>query len=200
LVQPARQFDAFKEVLINEIATEWQEKVQSSKNGRRLNLSTLIHKNEAHELTYIEISSSFIHWHISQFSHLMLAPKPHLSKMHQPLGVSEGISLANSLIDGTEWENVVVEFKTKRGLNPLDKDGNKNPNLGQKWYANIWKSNAHLLEKKKEHKFSNDQSDLSIYHNFIQMYGKVYDSMEKTGGAEKLSEPVWVLEKQLKTE
>jgi len=61
LVQPARQFDAFKEVLINEIATEWQEKVQSSKNGRRLKLSTLIHENEAHELTYIEISSSFIH-------------------------------------------------------------------------------------------------------------------------------------------
>jgi hypothetical protein len=95
-----------------------------------------------------------------------------LSKMQQPLNVSEGLSLANSLIKGTEWENVVVEFKKKRGWNPVNKNGSKKPILGQKWYNNFWKCNGHLLEKKKGHKFLKDRSDWSIYRNFIQMYDK----------------------------
>ncbi len=38
-----------------------------------------------------------------------------MAKMRQPLNVSEGLSLANSLIEGTELEEKVVEFKSKRG-------------------------------------------------------------------------------------
>jgi tellurite resistance protein len=81
LVQGARQRDALKEALINDIAVEWQEKVQSSKNGMRMKkneLSTLIEqKKEAHELTHIEVSSALIHQcirKISQFALIMLVP------------------------------------------------------------------------------------------------------------------------------
>jgi len=72
----------------------------------------------------------------------------------------------------------------------MDKDGSKKPNLGQKWYTNFWRRNGHLLEKKKGHKFLKDQADWSIYHNFVPMYNKVYDAIEKAGVAEKLSEPM----------
>jgi hypothetical protein len=30
------------------------------------------------------------------------------------INISEGLSLANSLVEGTEWEEAVVEFKKKR--------------------------------------------------------------------------------------
>jgi hypothetical protein len=44
----------------------------------------------------------------------------------------------------------------KWGWKPLDKDRNKEPTLGQKWYTNFWRQNDHLLEKKKRQKFSKD--------------------------------------------
>jgi hypothetical protein len=56
-----------------------------------------------------------------------------LSKMRQPLNILERLSLANSLVEGTEWEEAVVEFKKKRGWNPLDENGEKKPILGPKW-------------------------------------------------------------------
>ncbi len=45
-IQAAQQGDSLKEVLINEIATEWQEKVQSSNemSMKKNELSTLINK------------------------------------------------------------------------------------------------------------------------------------------------------------
>ncbi len=116
--------------------------------------------------------------------------------MRQPLNISEGLSLANSLIEGTEWEDVVVKFKSKRGWNPMDENGNKKPVLGQKWYKNFWKRHSHLLEKKKGHKFSKDRSKWSIHRNFVQMYDEVHDAMVKAGVAEKLVEPIWVDNKQ----
>jgi hypothetical protein len=79
-----------------------------------------------------------------------------LPKMRQPINIMEGLSLANSLVEGTEWEEAVVEFKKKRGWNPIDENGEKKPILGPKWYKNFWKHNSHLLERKKAHKFSKD--------------------------------------------
>jgi hypothetical protein len=115
-----------------------------------------------------------------------------LAKMQQPLNILEGLSLANSLVEGTEWEEVIAEFKKKRGWNPLDENGQKKPILGPKWYKNFWRHRSHVLEKKKGHKFSKDRSEWSIYHNFVQMYDEVNDAMEKAQVAEKLSEPIWV--------
>ncbi len=71
-----------------------------------------------------------------------------MAKMRQPLNVSEGLSLANSLVEGTEWEEKIVEFKTKRGWKPYATDGSKNPILGPKWYRGFWKRHGHEVEKK----------------------------------------------------
>jgi hypothetical protein len=69
--------------------------------------------------------------------------------MRQPLNISKGLSLANSLIEGMEWEDVVVKSKSNRGWNPIDENGNNKPVLGQKWYKHFWKRHSHLLEKKE---------------------------------------------------
>jgi hypothetical protein len=79
-----------------------------------------------------------------------------LTKMHQPLNISERLSLANSLVEGTEWEEAVVEFKKKRGWKPFIDNGEKKPILGPRWYKNFWKHHGHILERKKGHKFSKD--------------------------------------------
>jgi hypothetical protein len=71
-----------------------------------------------------------------------------MAKMRQPLNISEGLSLANSLIKGTEWKDVVVNFKHNRGWNTIDENGNRKPVLGQKWYKSFWQRHSHLLEKR----------------------------------------------------
>ena len=50
-----------------------------------------------------------------------------MAKMRQPLNVSEGLNLANALVEGTEWEEKVVQFKLKRGWKPYATDGKKKP-------------------------------------------------------------------------
>jgi hypothetical protein len=65
-----------------------------------------------------------------------------MAKMRQPLNVSEGLNLANALVDGTEWEQKVTEFKLKRGWKPYAVDGKKKPILGPSWYKGFWKCHA----------------------------------------------------------
>jgi hypothetical protein len=209
-----------REALINDIALAWEEKVKSF-NGVRMKkneLSTLIEqKKEAHELINVDVSCSLIRQrvrknksicppHAGTESPMALVEKSivslmeQMAKMHQPLNISEGLSLANSLVEGTEWEKAIVDFKTKRGWNPFDEKGEKKAVLGQKWYKNFWKRHSHLLERKKGHKFSKDRAEWSIYHNFVQMYDEVYEAMEHAGVAQKLPEPMWVDENQEITE
>jgi hypothetical protein len=50
-----------------------------------------------------------------------------MAKMCQPLYVSEGLSLANALVEGTEWEQKLIQFKLKHGWKPHAADGKKKP-------------------------------------------------------------------------
>jgi len=115
-----------------------------------------------------------------------------MARMRQPLCVSEGLVLAKALIEGTEWEQRLLEFKTIRGWKQEKENGEKKPLLGKKWYRGFFKRNTHLLEKKAAQKFAKDRSEWSVYRNFEQMYDEVYEAMEKVGVAEKLEEPMWV--------
>ena len=71
-------------------------------------------------------------------------------------------------------------------------EGNKKSLLGPKWYQRFWKRNCHIIESKATQKFSKDCSEWSVYHNFTQMYDKVYDAMVEAGVAKKLDKPKWV--------
>jgi hypothetical protein len=219
-VQAAREHQMKREALVNEIALAWEEKAKSSNGGRmkKNELSKLIEqKKEAHQLTNVDVSCSLIRQRVRKNKPICpphagtespMAPvekyivslMEQMAKMRQPLNISEGLSLANSLVEGTEWEKAIVDFKTKRGWKPFDEKGEKKAVLGQKWYKNFWKRHSHLLERKKGHKFSKDRAEWSIYRNFVQMYDEVYEAMEHAGVAQKLPEPMWVDEKQQITE
>jgi hypothetical protein len=215
--QAARILLENTELLKNDIAVEWTQRVNKLSEGRRMKkneLDELIkEKSEEYQLTDITISKSLIRQRVKRNKAICqphsgtktpMAPvekyivtlMEQMAKMRQPLNISEGLSLANSLIEGTEWEDVVVEFKRNRGWNPIDENGNRKPVLGQKWYKNFWQRHSHLLEKKRGHKFSKDRSEWSVHRNFVQMYNEVYDAMVKAGVAEKLVEPMWVDETQ----
>jgi hypothetical protein len=70
-------------------------------------------------------------------------------KMQQPLNILEGLSLANSLIEGTVWEDAVIKLKCNRGWNPMDENGNHKPVLDQKWFKNFGCNTATCLKKRK---------------------------------------------------
>ena len=58
-----------------------------------------------------------------------------MAKMCQPLRVSKGLLLANTLIEGTEWEQRLLDFKMKQGWRQFDEKGEKKKLLGKKGYT-----------------------------------------------------------------
>ncbi len=123
-------------MLANEIATEWQDRVQQMTVGKRMSRNALdaliLQKQEEHELTDYEIKKSLIRQRVMKnrpicpphsgtespmapVEQYIVALMEQMAKLWQPLNISEGVNLANSLIEGTEWEDVVVDFKLKRG-------------------------------------------------------------------------------------
>jgi hypothetical protein len=122
-----------------------------------------------------------------------------MARLRQPLNVSQGLSLANSSIEGTHWEDAVIEFKGKWKRNQHGTNGEKKPVLGKGWYRGFWKRNKHLLEKKKGQKFAKEHSEWSIHRNFVQMYDEVYQGMENAGVATRFDDPICVNEEQEET-
>ena len=160
-----REKEAKKEALINDIATTWSAKVEEEKSEgekvrmKRNGLDDLINqKVKESGLTGVKVSKKAIQQRVYR-SRLVVAPhrgaqsplKPieayiismlnQMAKMRQPLSVSEGLALANALIEGTEWEQRLRDFKTKRGWQQLDEEGKMKPLLGKKWYRGFFKRN-----------------------------------------------------------
>jgi hypothetical protein len=122
--QAARILLKNTELLKNEIALEWTQRVNKLSEGRRMKkneLDELINKkSKEYKLTDITICKSLIR---QQVKRNKVICQPHsgiktpmapiekyivtlmeqMAKMQQPLNISEGLSLANSLIEGTEW-------------------------------------------------------------------------------------------------
>lgn len=207
------------EDMTNSIVMEWKEKVDQ-KTGRMPNkaLDLLIEeKKQQYNLNDVTISKSLVRQRIQKnrlvcnkhsgtltpiapVEKYLVAIIQSMSRLRQPLNVSQGLALANSLVQGTEWEQIILDFKKKRGWKETASDGEKNQVLGQAWYRGFWKRNKHLLERKKGQKFARERSEWSVYRNFVQMYDEVYEAMVYAGVAIELAEPVWVNEKQEETD
>ena len=72
-----------------------------------------------------------------------------MSRLRQPLNVSQGLSLANSLIEGTQWEDIAIEFKKKRGWNPFTSDGEKKTSVRESMVSWVLEEKQTLTGKKK---------------------------------------------------
>mmetsp|Transcript_10858 Transcript_10858/g.15691 ORF Transcript_10858/g.15691 Transcript_10858/m.15691 type:complete len:84 (+) Transcript_10858:371-622(+) len=53
-----------------------------------------------------------------------------MAKMRQPLCVSEGLALANALIEGTEWEQRLLDCSKRRLLKRLLRTDRSGPFIG----------------------------------------------------------------------
>jgi hypothetical protein len=145
-----REKEEEKERLIHEIILEWGEHETLAGGRKKKNaLQDLIdQKISESELTSVEVSKSCIRQRIQKniihanhcgttspmapVEAYIVSLMQQLAKMRQPLNVSEGLSLANALVEGSEWEEIIINFKSKRGWNPLTADGKKKTVVGQK--------------------------------------------------------------------
>jgi hypothetical protein len=109
----------------------------------------------------------------------------------QPLSITMGLHLANSLIDGTPVKDNVIWFLRKytQWCDGRDSDC---PILGRGYWRGFMERNGHLIIGKKGQKFAIDCHKWSSYLNISQMYDFVYDEMVDAGVAEKLPEAVWM--------
>ncbi len=133
-----REKDAKKEALLNDNATSWSEKMQHQKSGekdrmKKKELDSLIkQKTEESGLSGVTIKKKSIQQRVYR-KRLLVARHPgtespmkpieayivsmlnQMAKMRQPLCVSEGLALANALIEGTKWEQRLLVWASVAG-------------------------------------------------------------------------------------
>ena len=156
------------EAMMNSIAVEWKDKVTES-TGRMPNkeLDKLIEKKqEEFNLKEVPVNKSLVRQRIRKNRIVCLkhsgTPTPiapvesyivgviqSMSRLRQPLNVSQGLSLANSLIEGTQWEDIAIEFKKKRGWNPFTSDGEKKTSVRESMVSWVLEEKQTLTGKKK---------------------------------------------------
>lgn len=110
-----------------------------------------------------------------------------MSKMRQPLTSTEIIQLVNSSIEGTEYQQKLIDFKKTYKINQTE---DKMGQVGRTYIAGFMKRWGHLLSSTKAQKFELDRSKWTQYSNFKQMYDCIEDALITCGLAEKLEEPV----------
>jgi hypothetical protein len=109
-----------------------------------------------------------------------------MQRIRQPLSVSETIEFANSLIEGSEYQEKIKKWKNDHGL-PVD-----SASLGIGWWKGFSKRFEEILVTKKGEKFAKNRSDWSTESNIRQMYDEIYQNMVNAGVARKLDREVWM--------
>ena len=108
-----------------------------------------------------------------------------MARMRECLSPSEAISLINSMIEGTQAQDRLIEFKKKHTFGVNDK-------LGFGYWQSFKRRNGHLICSKRGQKFELDRDKWTTYHNFASMYTHDYEAMVDAGIARVLEEPVWM--------
>ena len=98
---------------------------------------------------------------------------------------SEGLELANSLIEGTSSQKQLQEFQKVRKQTPTGK-------LGQKYWTGFLKQHAIQLTTKQGQHFAANRSDWSKRSYVKQMYDCIYDAYVEAGVAKPLDQPVFM--------
>ena len=114
-----------------------------------------------------------------------------MSKMKHSLKTSESIQLINSLIDATEYQTQLIEWKTKHNTyHREDKDLGK---IGRSYWKGFLKRNKHKIRSKKGKRYDLDRSNWTTYLNFKDMYDNIEDILvNESKIAEYLPESVWM--------
>ena len=105
----------------------------------------------------------------------------------QPISVSEGLDLANSLIDGKPMQNDLKIFQASKKKNPSGL-------LSRRYWQQFMKRHSKQLEAAKGHIVATNRTEWVTFDNINRMYDLVYDQMVAAGVARRLSpaEHYWV--------
>jgi hypothetical protein len=112
-----------------------------------------------------------------------------MSKIRHPLSVFEIVEFANSIIEKTEYQEQVIEWKKKMSPNLPNAAVEK---LGYGWWRGFSKRYYHLMVVKRGEKFASDRSEWSKYSYISQMYDVIYRNMVDAGIAVNLEEELWM--------
>ena len=107
-----------------------------------------------------------------------------LANMRVPISSSQGLSLCNSIIEGTKFQSDVVAYKKLYCRNATEK-------LGLSYWKGFLKRNKQLIRAKKAVKFETKCSEWCTYKNMKEMYTEVYSHLTESGLAVKHAESVW---------
>ncbi len=114
-----------------------------------------------------------------------------MSVFKRPLTVTEGLDLVNSLIQGTKYEQAVIEFQEKFCRGTM-KEGSTKGKVGKAYWRKFMERHEQEICTKRTEKYAGNRTDWSTYTNFKQMYDKCYSQMLLGGLAKPLPEPVYM--------
>jgi len=118
-----------------------------------------------------------------------------LSNMRTPITASQGIQLANSLVQNTKYQKLILEWKSKNchayKLSMKCGKETEKVSLGLGYWRSFMKRNAHLIRSKKGVKFDNKRAEWCNYLNIKEMYDEIYNNLCLAGHAVEHPEPVW---------
>lgn len=112
-----------------------------------------------------------------------------MSKFRQALTSVQIMDLVNSCIQGTEYQQKLIEYKkTKK----IQQDVENMGKVGLKYVAGFMKRWEHIIDSSRPRKFELDRSKWALYSNFKEMYDAVEEAMLDCGVAERLDPPQWM--------
>jgi hypothetical protein len=149
------------------------------------------------------ISKQLLNWSSSGNKSPLHEIEPHivtlilaLADTGNPITVGHALPLINSLINGTQYQLNVIEWKKKHRLD-YNKEGEKlsNDELGQVgvgYWRQFLKRHKNLLHTNKGRLFELNRTKWTKYSNFRDMYLNVEEHMIKAKVAEALPEGKWM--------
>lgn len=117
-----------------------------------------------------------------------------LSRMRQPINVTTGLQLANSIIAGTPFQLELEAWKVQHNVHArrTNSDNPARQQLGWGYWRGFMRRNGHIIRSKKAVKFECKRAEWCTYENFLTMYQEVYEEMVTGGIAVKLDDKVWL--------
>jgi hypothetical protein len=112
-----------------------------------------------------------------------------MSKIKEPLTPPEIKDFINSSIQGTEYQEKLIEFK-KRIKCKQDED--QLGKVGTRYVQAFLKRWDNLIHSKKAQRFELDRGQWARYSNFSNMYDSIEKTLVASGLARKLHSPTWM--------
>jgi hypothetical protein len=112
-----------------------------------------------------------------------------LARTGTPLSAGELLPLINSMINGTQYQKKLKDYKVSLGFEPNDPE---TALAGLRYYKGFMERNHEKIVSKRGKKFEMDRSNWTTYLNFAQMYDDIEEELIDAGLAIKNMEYEWM--------